>query len=89
MIENVIQIKSGVTINTGASVKVKKKKKCVWEKDYIWNPGSCSCEYGKHLASIIDDSVIRCDEIIDTVAKWNDGEIKTAATNFNEKKCNL
>ena len=34
------------------------------EKDYIWNPATCSCENGKYLASIIDDLVIMCDEII-------------------------
>ena len=49
-------------------------------KDYIWNPAACSFEKGKYLASIIDDSVIMCDEVIDA------GETKTVATNFNEKK---
>ena len=24
--------------------------------DYIWNPATCSCENGKYLASIMDDS---------------------------------
>ena len=37
----------------------KKHHKC--EKD----PAACSCENGKYLASIIDNSVITCDEIID------------------------
>ena len=36
------------------------------KKDYIWNLATCNCENGKYLASIIDDSVIKCDEIIDT-----------------------
>ena len=27
---------------------------------------TCSCKNGKYLGSIIDDSVITCDEIIDT-----------------------
>ena len=40
-------------------------KKHICERDYIWNPAQCSCENGKYLASIIDDSVITCDEIID------------------------
>ena len=48
------------------------------KKDYIWNPSTCSCENGKCLASIMDDSVITCDEIIE--------ETKTVPTNFNEKK---
>ena len=61
------------------------KDKCRWEckkhhiceKDYIWNPAACSCKNGKYFASIIDDSVIACDEIIE--------ETKTITTNFNEK----
>ena len=48
------------------------------EKDYIWNPATCSCENGKYLASIIDDSVITCDEITE--------ETKTVITKCNEKK---
>ena len=38
-----------------------------------------------HPASIIDDSVIMCDEIRDAEAKWHDEETKTVATNFNRK----
>ena len=39
-------------------------KKChVCEKDYVRNPATCNCESGKHLASIMDDSAITCDEI--------------------------
>ena len=50
------------------------KKRHVCEKNYIWNPATGSCENGKYLASIIDDSAIMCDEIIkvDTEAKSND-----------------
>ena len=44
--ENVIQIKSVITINVGASVKVQKKHR-VFKKDYILNPATCSCENGK------------------------------------------
>ena len=47
-------------------------------KCWIWNPATCSCENGKHLASIIDDSMITCDEIVE--------ETKIAQTNFNKKK---
>ena len=46
-------------------------------KDYIWNLATCSCKNGKYLLSIIDDSMIKCDEIIE--------ETKTTPTNFNEK----
>ena len=51
-------------------------KKHICEKYYIWHPSTCICENGKYLASILDDSVITCDEIIE----------ETVAANFNEKK---
>ena len=43
----------------------------------------CSCKNGKNLASIINDSVIKCDEIIDA-----DMETKTISKNIicNTKK---
>ena len=34
----------------------------IW--DYVSNPATCTCENGKYLASIMDDSVIICDEVI-------------------------
>ena len=48
------------------------------EKDYIRSLAARSCENGKCLASIIDNSVIMCDEIIK--------ETKSASKNFNEKR---
>ena len=39
----------------------KKHHKC--EKDYIWNPATCSCKNWKYLPSIIVDSVSTCDEV--------------------------
>ena len=65
------------------SVPVEKHYIC--EKDYIWNPATCSYKKSKYFASIIDDSVITCDEIIDAEAKLYDEEVKTVTTNFNEK----
>ena len=59
--------------------RCERKKRHICEKDYIWNPAASSCENGKYLASITDDLVITCDEIIDAV------ETKAVATNFNEK----
>ena len=41
------------------------KKHHICERDYIWNPAICIYENGKYIASIIDNSVITCDEIID------------------------
>ena len=52
-------------------------KKLVCRKDYIWNLAICSCDNGKYLASIIDDSMVinttnwwNCDEIINTTIKF-------------------
>ena len=36
----------------------------MFEKGYIWNPATCSCENDKYAGSIIDDSVVVCNEII-------------------------
>ena len=52
------------------------KKYNICEKDYIWNISTCICENGKYLASVMDDSVIACNEIIK----------ETIPTNLNEKK---
>ena len=38
-------------------------------KDYIRNPPTCSCESGKYLANIMEDSAITCDEIISHMTK--------------------
>ena len=54
------------------------KQHHVWEKDYIWNPATCSCENGNYLANIVNDSVTTCDEIIDAAT--------AVPTNVNEKK---
>ena len=57
-------------------------QKASWKREkYIWNPSTCSCEKGKYLAIIVDDSAITCDEIIDGEARSYDEE-----TNFNERK---
>ena len=63
------------------------KKRHVCEKNYIWNPATGSCENGKYLASIIDDSAIMCDEIIeaDAEAKSHDEETKNIPKNKNRK----
>ena len=52
------------------------KKHNICEKDYIWNPATCSCENGKYLASIMDDPAIICDEVVDAEAKSNDEKQK-------------
>ena len=50
------------------------KKHQIREKYYVWNPVICNCENGKNLASIMDDSVIICDAVINA-----------EETSFNEK----
>ena len=53
----------------------------MWKR-LCWKPSKCICENGKYLASIMDDSMITCDEVINSY----DEEIKTIPINFNEKK---
>ena len=57
--KNVIQINGGITINVDVSVKnIIYVKKIIFGKDYI-----CSCENGKYLASIMDDSQLHVMEL--------------------------
>ena len=46
---------------------------------------TCSAENGKYLASIMNDSAIICDEVIES---YNE-EIKTVPINLNEKKASF
>ena len=80
MEENVIQIAGGIMINVDVSVK-----NVMYVKKIAWNPATCNCENGEYLASIMHDSAIACDEIIELCNE----ETKTILTNFNEKKYNL
>ena len=47
------------------------------KQNHIWNPSKCSCENGKYLASIMNDSAIMCDEVIKSYHK-------KAKTSFNK-----
>ena len=76
MIENEIQINSGTIMNVNVRVKI--LNSICLQKNYIWNAATCNCENGKYVGSVTDNSMIRCDEIIE--------EIKTIQTNFNEKR---
>ena len=87
--KNTIQINNGRTINVDVTVK-----NVMYLKKIVWNPVTCSCENEKYLASIMDDSAIICDKVIDAntkaklndKAKSNDEETKTVPTHFHEKK---
>ena len=46
----------------------------------IWNFSRCSWQIGKYLASVIDDSVIKCDEIIGAVPESYDETTKSILT---------
>ena len=62
------------------------KKHHVCKKNYIWNAATCSYENGKYLGSIIDDSLIKCDEIIKAADCISTNVMSTASTNFCNKK---
>ena len=47
------------------------------EKNYIWNPATCSFKNGKYVGSFIDNSVMTCDEIVEETKTV---PIKTATT---------
>ena len=51
------------------------KKHHICKKEYFWNPSTCIYENGRYLPSIMDDSAIMCDEIIEPY------DVKT---NFNK-----
>ena len=62
--ENVIQINSGIMINVNVGViNVIYVKKVMFA--ILLN-----CESGKYLASIMDDSVIMCDEIKESSSSY-------------------
>ena len=65
-------------------MNVNLKEHHVCEKDYDWNPATCSCKNGKYLGSIIDDSVVTCDEIKETTktVSTKTAPTKNTSTNF-------
>lgn len=63
------------------------------KKGFAWNPARCACENGKYFKSIINDSVIRCNEIVKATKTISTNTfllknilVKYFLTNFNEKK---
>ena len=55
-------------------------------KNDIWNPSTCIWENVEYLASIIDDSVIICDEIIIVADSVSTNVTSTVLANFDNKK---
>ena len=91
--ENVIEIKSGITINVGVNVKIQQKIMC--GKEIIFGILPHVLVNMVNMQEIYY-SVITCDEIIYAIAKSYDEETKTVPTkrtstktvpkNFNEQK---
>ena len=52
------------------------------KKLYNWNRTTCICMNGKYLRSIIDNSVIMCDEIINTVRNVSTTVTSNLSTDF-------
>ena len=67
MLKNVNWIKIRKTMYVSASTKIRKNIVCL-KKDYLWNPAAFSYKniwiLFRYLTSIIDVSVITCDESI-------------------------
>ena len=63
------------------------KTSCMWKRLCL-ESATCNCKNGKCLASIMDDSAIICDEVIDSDAdhKSNDEAKSNDETNLNKKK---
>ena len=80
MKKNVIQIKSGMTINDDAIVNM-------WKRVYYIEFCFMQLQSWGYLTSITDNSVIKCDELIngDVKGKLHGDETKTITTNFNDK----
>ena len=57
------------------------KKYCTCKKDYSWNCSTCICENSRFLKSIVDTSVIMCNEIIHAADSVSENVINTIPTN--------
>ena len=55
----------------------------MFEKNYIWSHGPCTCENSKYIGSISGDSVIMCDEIVEATKPV---PIKTVLIIINKKR---
>ena len=56
------------------------------EKHYFWNPNASAYEIDKCLKSITGNSVIKCDEIMETVGKLYYSVSGDVLINWNDKK---
>ena len=58
----------------------KNYRKC--EKDYSWNPSTCICKNKKYLKSIVNTSVIKCNEIVIVMNNLSTKQANTITTNI-------
>ena len=86
MLGNVIQIKSRTAICVNVSLKIKKIHLC--KNDCVWNPSIRFCKTDEYLKSIIIDSVLTCDKVIEKVTKSYNNPTKATPIFFNDKKTN-
>ena len=54
-------------------------------KGSSWNPRKCICENGKYLKSIVDESVIMCNEIINTTNYIPKNATSSVSINSDDK----
>ena len=54
----------------------------------FWNTATCNCENSRHAESVIEDSGITCDEILETTKNnvTKTGLTKSIPTNFSKKR---
>ena len=53
------------------------------KKGYFWKPSTCICENNKYLISIVDTSLIKCDEIVSVVDIVSTKITNVVATNVS------
>ena len=64
-------------------IKCKNYQTC--KKDYGWNTSICVCENGRHLKSVADDSLVTCDEIMNSTGSVSTN-VTTVLKKFHNKK---
>ena len=72
-----------MTKNVGVSVEVQKKFPVLLKKNHVWNRDRCICQNGTYLGSIIDDSVITFNEIMEETKTVQTKTVSTKSTSTN------
>ena len=74
---------NSTTCNSNQKIYRTYKNYRTYKKDYSWNPSTCICENSKNLKSIVDASVIVCDEILSVMDIVSTKMTNTIATNVS------